>query len=143
MARFPTTITRLSHPNISGLGGLLCWCLVVSGNVPFLIVGCTLHLPAGSVVMKGALVVLWEITDIRLNGCWCGRGVNCHNLLLLRGLLSWLDLLFVSKLSLVTTFFRLLKDGSHYALSNPMINEPLGKTFSAVEGRRVGSNYIP
>ena len=96
MARFPTTITRLSHPNISGLGGLLCRCFAVLGSVPFLFVGCALHISAGSVEVKGALAALWKITDILLGGCQCdqgGSGMNRHDLLLLRGFLSWLAIL--------------------------------------------------
>ena len=56
MPRFTTSVASLAHPDISGLVGLLCRYLTETGDVPILVAIIAVHLSAGSMVMKVALV---------------------------------------------------------------------------------------
>ena len=81
-----------------------------------------------------------------LGRCWCGRsgsGMNCHDLLLLCGLLILFPLPLVSKISLVIIPLLLVNVGSHGALFHPMVNKLLGKTLGTVERCWVCCNHIP
>ena len=107
----------------------------VSGSVPLPVAVCTLHFLVGAIVVKITLITLWECTGICLGRCWCGRGVsgmNCHDLLFLYGLLSWLTLLLVYEIPLVITPLFLFGVGSHYSLSYSMINDFLREALGIV-----------
>ena len=104
MSCLPAFIACLAYSGIGGLHGLLCRHFTETGGMPFPVAIIAVHLSAGSMVMKDALVTLWEGPIILFGGYWRdidSSGVDCLNLLFLCGLLGRLDLSLVPKLSLI------------------------------------------